>query len=153
MIITVLQFTVFISSHVILPLCCCFCINKVLSYIWIFCDPVNCSPPGFSVHGISQARILGLVATSFSRGSFQTRDRMNMSCIAGGSFTTEIPVVVQSLSRVWLFEIPQSVAHQASLSFMITWSLLKLMSIESMMPLGKPVILLCYTVKVWRKTY
>ena len=34
-----------------------------------FCDPVDCSPPGSSVHGISQARILEWVAISFSRGS------------------------------------------------------------------------------------
>ena len=33
------------------------------------CDPMDCSPPGFSVHGISQARILEWVAISFSRGS------------------------------------------------------------------------------------
>ena len=33
------------------------------------CDPVDCSPPGFSVHGILQARILEWVATPFSRGS------------------------------------------------------------------------------------
>ena len=31
------------------------------------CDPVDCSPPGFSVHGILQARILEWVATSFSK--------------------------------------------------------------------------------------
>ena len=35
------------------------------------CDPVDCSPPGSSVLGISQARILGWVAISFSRGSSQ----------------------------------------------------------------------------------
>ena len=34
------------------------------------CDPVDCSPLGFSVHGILQARILEWVAISFSRGSF-----------------------------------------------------------------------------------
>ena len=33
------------------------------------CDPMDCSPPGSSVHGILQARILEGVATSFSRGS------------------------------------------------------------------------------------
>ena len=33
-----------------------------------FCDPVDCSPPGSSVHGISQARILEWVAIPFSRG-------------------------------------------------------------------------------------
>ena len=33
------------------------------------CDPMNCSPPDSSVHGISQSRILEWVAVSFSRGS------------------------------------------------------------------------------------
>ena len=33
------------------------------------CDPMDCSPPGFSIHGIFQARILESVAISFSRGS------------------------------------------------------------------------------------
>ena len=55
--------------------------------------------------------------------------------------------VVQLLSRVWLFATPWIVAHQASLSFTIPWSLLKLMSIESGMPsnhliLSCPLILL-----------
>ena len=45
-----------------------------------------------------------------------------------------IVVVVQSLSHVWLFATPWTVAHQASLSFTISQSLLKLMSIESVMP-------------------
>ena len=40
----------------------------------ILCDPMDCSPPGFSVHGIRQARILEWVAISFSRGSSQPRD-------------------------------------------------------------------------------
>ena len=38
------------------------------------CDPVDCSPPGSSVHGILQARILGWVAMPSSRGSSQPRD-------------------------------------------------------------------------------
>ena len=42
--------------------------------------------------------------------------------------------VVQSLSHVWLFEIPWTAARQVSLSFTISWSLLKLMSIESVIP-------------------
>ena len=41
---------------------------------------------------------------------------------------------VQSLSRVWLFVTPWTAARQASLSFTISRSLLKLMSIESVMP-------------------
>ena len=43
-------------------------------------------------------------------------------------------VVVQSLSRVQVFVIPQTTARQASLSFTISWSFLKLMSIESVIP-------------------
>ena len=46
-------------------------------------------------------------------------------------------VVVQSLSCVWLFVTPWTAACQASLSFTIPWSLLKLRSIESVMP-SKP---------------
>ena len=50
--------------------------------------------------------------------------------MCGGCF-----VVVQSLSRVWLFAMPLwTAAHQASLSFTISWSLLKLMSIKSVTP-------------------
>ena len=37
------------------------------------CDPVDCSLPGFSVHGILQARILEWIAISFSRGIFPTQ--------------------------------------------------------------------------------
>ena len=48
--------------------------------------PMDCSPPGSSVHGIFQARILEWVAISFSRGSSQSRDWTQVSCIAGRCF-------------------------------------------------------------------
>ena len=51
------------------------------------CNPMDCSLPGSSVHGILQARILEWVAISYSRGSFWSRDRTQVSCIAGGFFT------------------------------------------------------------------
>ena len=51
------------------------------------CDPMDCSPPGSSVHGILQARILEWVAMSFSRGSSQPRDWTWVSCTAGRFFT------------------------------------------------------------------
>ena len=54
-------------------------------------DPLDCSLPGSFLHGILQARILEWVAISSPRGSFQPRDRTGISCIAGGSFTTEPP--------------------------------------------------------------
>ena len=45
------------------------------------CDPVDCSPSGFSVHRILQARILEWVAISSSRGSSQPWDQTWVSCI------------------------------------------------------------------------
>ena len=48
----------------------------------ILCDPMD-----YTVHGIFQARILEWVAFPFSRGSFQPRDQIQASCIAGGFFT------------------------------------------------------------------
>ena len=44
-------------------------------------DPMDCSPPGSSVHGISQAGILEWVAIFSFRGSCQTRDQACVSCI------------------------------------------------------------------------
>ena len=46
----------------------------------------------------------------------------------------ELLFVIQFLSHVWLFETPWTAAHQASLSFTISQSLIKLMSTESVMP-------------------
>ena len=45
-----------------------------LSCVRLFCDPMDCGPPGSSVHGISQARKLEWVVISSSRGSFPARD-------------------------------------------------------------------------------
>ena len=46
---------------------------KSLSRVQL-CDPMDCSLPGSSIHGISQARTLEWVAISFSRGSFRPRE-------------------------------------------------------------------------------
>ena len=50
------------------------------------CEPMICSPPGSSVHGIFQARLLEWVAISFSRGSSRPRDRSLVSYITGRFF-------------------------------------------------------------------
>ena len=55
------------------------------------CNPVDCSLPGSSFHGISQARILEWVAISFSRGSSWPRDQTLTPCSTGGFFTTAPP--------------------------------------------------------------
>ena len=52
------------------------------------CDPMDCSPPGFSIHGILQARILEWVAIPFSRGSSRPRDWTWVSHIAARFFTS-----------------------------------------------------------------
>ena len=51
------------------------------------CSPMDCSPPGSSVHGILQARILESVAIPFSRGFSGSRDQTQVSHIAGRLFT------------------------------------------------------------------
>ena len=52
----------------------------------ILCDPMGGSPPGSSVHEISQARIMEWVAIPFSRWSFQPRDLTQVSHVAGRFF-------------------------------------------------------------------
>ena len=47
------------------------------------CNTMDCSPPGSTIHGILQARILEWVAIPFSRGSSQPRNRNHVSHIAG----------------------------------------------------------------------
>ena len=88
------------------------------------CDPMDGSPPGSSVHGIPQARILEWVAISFSRGSSWPRDRTWVSHIVGKHFNRwatreELCIclcmyVCELLSHVQLFATP--IAHQAPLS-------------------------------------
>ena len=69
----------------------CVCVQSCLT----LCDPMDYSPPGSSVHGIFQARILEWVASrGSSSGSLRPRDQTRVSCvscIAGGFFTTVPP--------------------------------------------------------------
>ena len=119
--------------------------------------PKNCSPPGSSVYGIFQSRILAWVAISYSKGSSQPRDPtcvFYVSCIGRQILynwaTWEDPhwtwlrvnfktssvqfSSVQLLSRVRLFATSWIAAHQASLSITNAWSSLNLTFIESVMP-------------------
>ena len=73
----------------------------------------------------------GVDCIFFSKGSPQSMDWTWVSCIAGGFFTT---VVFQLLSRARVFATLWTAARWASLSLTVSWSLLKLMSIESVMP-------------------
>ena len=74
--------------------CVCVCVSVVRMYLQAhvyvlshfnrvqLCNPMDCSLPGFSVHGIFLTRILEWVAMSSSRGSSQPRDQTCISCIS-----------------------------------------------------------------------
>ena len=55
---------------------------KSLQSCLTLCNPMDCSPPGFSVHGVLQARIPEWVAMPFSRGSSEPRDRTHISYVS-----------------------------------------------------------------------
>ena len=89
------------------------------------CDPMDCSPPACSVHGILQARTLEWVAISFSSVSSWPRDQTCLYCIDPtmikhvGSPYVVLLLLLLLLSRfscVRLCETPQTAAHQAPLS-------------------------------------
>ena len=50
--------------------------------------PTLCHPMDYTLHEILQASILEWVSVPFSRESFQPRDQAQVSCIAGGFFTS-----------------------------------------------------------------
>ena len=77
------------------------------------CNPMDCSLPGSSIHGIFQTRVLEWVAISFSRGSSQPSDQTQVSHIVGRCFTVWAAREVNS--HYTLFYII-SFAHMLSLS-------------------------------------
>ena len=64
------------EDHCFIHACAC------VQSCWTLCDPTDCNPPGSSVHGIFQTRILKWVAVSSSRWSFQLRDWTHNSCVS-----------------------------------------------------------------------
>ena len=72
----------------------------------ILCDPMDCKPPGSSVHGIFQARILEWVAISLSRGSSEPRYQTRVSCTTGQLFTDWAPRGVYSWTCIAHFLYP-----------------------------------------------
>ena len=86
----------------------------VLSCVWLLCNAMDCSPPGSSVHGIFQIRILECIAISFYRGSSQPRDwthgSFHVSFIAGRFFKAKPPCSRLNTLKVnrWL---PPSLSH------------------------------------------
>ena len=86
------------------------------------CDPMDCSPPGSSIHGIFQAIVLEWIAISFSIGSSRPRDGTQVSCIVDRCFTvwatrevhrkseSEVAQSYLTLGTVW------TIVHQLPLS-------------------------------------
>ena len=64
-------------------------------------DPMDCRPPGSSVHGPLQARILEWVSMPSSRGSSQPWGWTQVSCLAGGFFTTSVTWEAPHLGHFW----------------------------------------------------
>ena len=105
----------------------------LLSRVWLFVTPMDSSPPGSSVHGISQARILAAATAKSLQscpttcepidsnppgspvpGILQTRTLEWVAISFSNAWKWKVKV--KSLSRVWLFKTPWTVAHQAPLS-------------------------------------
>ena len=117
----------------------------VCSILWscpALCNLMDCSPPGFSIHGIYQTRILEWVAISYSRESPQPRDwtwiffLLHWQADSLPLYHLGSPFIgsVQLLSHVQLFVNPCTAACQASLFITNSQSMLKLPSIESVIP-------------------
>ena len=118
---------------------------ELLSHVQLFHNPMDCSPPGSSVHGILQGRILKWVAIPFSRGSSWPRDQTYVSCTGRQILYLYSGLrvsAVQPLSRIRLFVTQWTIAQQAFLSITNSRRLLKLMSIQSVMPSNH--LILCH---------
>ena len=93
-------------------------------------NPIDCNPPGSSVHGIFQARILDWVAISFSRGPSWPRNQTHVSCTAGRFFTTEPPGKTRWRVKTGNFQLnysdanlPNTTVQLSQLPFKITFAL------------------------------
>ena len=109
---------------------------------------MDCSLPGFSVHADSPGKNTGVGCPALLQGIFPTQKsnpgllhcRWILYCV--NHQRSPFNSSVQSLSCVQLFAAPWTAAHQASLSIINSRSLLKLMSIESVMPSNH--LILCH---------
>ena len=106
-----------------------FYVEEFLNFMWLICvsrsqscptlcDPMDCSPPGSSVHGIFQARVLEWVAIPFSRGSSQPRVQTQVSCITGRLFTAQ-PSGFSYITSVLVCSLERPLPPQYLLSSLI----------------------------------
>ena len=103
-------FTGFDNCCISMPILAPCILSEVAQSCLTLCDPMDCSLPCSSVHGIFQVRVLGWVVISFSRGSSQPRDRTWVPCIVGRRFTVsatrEVPRILNGcLKKKSVFEL------------------------------------------------
>ena len=102
--------------------CVCVCVLVAQSCLTL-CNPMNCSVPGSSNHGILQARMLEWETIPFSRGSSQPRDWTQLSLIAGRFFTIwatrEAPKMVQTLYKLYT-ALSQLLLYESAITH--TWA-------------------------------
>ena len=137
---------------------------KLLSCVWLFVTPLDCSLPGSSAHGILQARVLECVAIFFSRGSSQPRDRRTwVSRIAGECFyrlshfysnrhvlgtleflwNVELPAPIHLVHFICLISLPKQINFRHSNALSSKCDRIKLEDNNQGLPLG-PFFCFCY---------
>ena len=93
-----------------------------------FWDPMDCSLPGSSIHGILQVRILKWVAMPTSRGPSRPRDGTLVSCITRGFFTTEplgnpcMLIKIHNIKKEIAYGIP-CINSSVQQIFVVLWTL------------------------------
>ena len=75
---------------------------KSLQLCLTLCDPMDCNPPGTSVHEILQARILEWIVISFSAVSSRPRDQTHISCVSCVLYLNSLPLSHLENLRWWL---------------------------------------------------
>ena len=119
--------------NIVRQLCMC---AKSLQWRLTLGDPMNCSPPGSSVHGIFQARIPEWVAMPFSRRSSQPRNRTSISlspALAGRFFTSRATWEAHTVAILHFFKkLEKKKALLSHLMLRETWGVTNLSLILQM---------------------
>ena len=94
-------------THTQISLCVCVCVCVLAAQSGLTVrDPMDRSPPGSSVHGVPQPRIVEWVAMPFSRRSSQLRDRTPITCSTGRFFTIwatrEIYIITYYICKAYI---------------------------------------------------
>ena len=118
-----LKFFLHTLRNILIFLCMC-ALKKKKSHVRL-CDPMDCSLPRSSVHGILQARILECVALPSSRGSSWPRCRTHVSCVSciGGQVLIPLapPGDISGLSRNQVSDLPKIRCLIPGFYFCVLW--------------------------------